>query len=81
MGICLNKQKLMYKVLAPSINNPYINSYRLMEALDSVCVGGWLSVKEIPMVSKGLKRLGYLLPMRNFYLMRIIVLIRYRTYI
>ena len=40
MGICLNKQKLMYKVLAPSTHK---NSYGLMKAL---CVRGWLSDKE-----------------------------------
>ena len=44
MGICLNKQKLMYKVLAPSsIYNPHKNSYGLMKAL---YVRGWLSDKE-----------------------------------
>ena len=32
MSISLNKQKLMYNILMPSIK-PYINSYRLMEAL------------------------------------------------
>ena len=42
IGISLNKQKLMYTVLAPSIN---INSYGHMEALDTLCVRGWLSVK------------------------------------
>ena len=39
MGISLNKQKLMYEVLAPSI----MNSYGLVEA--HLCVRGWLSVK------------------------------------
>ena len=34
MGICLNKQKLMYKVLAPSTITP-------MEALDT-CMCPWL---------------------------------------
>ena len=32
MGICLNKHKLMYKVLAPSIITPY----GLTEALDTL---------------------------------------------
>ena len=43
MGICLSKQKLMYKVLAPSIITPIF----LMEALGTLCVRGWLSVKDV----------------------------------
>ena len=34
--IIISKHKIMYKVLAPStIYNPHINSYGLMEALDT----------------------------------------------
>ena len=39
MVISFNTQKTMYK----KYYNPYINSYGLMEALDT-CVHGWLSV-------------------------------------
>ena len=44
MGISLNKQKLMYRVLAPSIIAIYIlmDLWRLRSHL---CVRGWLSVK------------------------------------
>jgi hypothetical protein len=37
----------MIEVLAPS--NPHINSYGLMEGLDTLilCVRGWLSVNEV----------------------------------
>ena len=34
MDIFLNQQKFMYKVLAPSIITPNINSYGHIEALD-----------------------------------------------
>ena len=44
VGIGLHKQKLMYKVLVPSI---YYNPIQiLMEALDTLCVRGLLIVKE-----------------------------------
>ena len=39
MGICLNKQKLMYEVLVPSVITP------LMDLWTHLCVCGWLSVK------------------------------------
>ena len=47
MGIFFNKQNFLFEVLAPS--NPHINSYGLMEGLDTLilCVRGWLSVNEV----------------------------------
>ena len=44
MGICLNKQKLLYKVLAPSIITPFkfLRTYRRLWA--HLCVRSWLSV-------------------------------------
>ena len=44
MGISLNKQKLMYNVLAPSIITPYKFLWTYGGS-GHICVGGWLSVK------------------------------------
>jgi hypothetical protein len=42
MGISLNKQEMMYKVLATSI---ILKPYKLLWAY-GLCVHGWLSVKQ-----------------------------------
>ena len=54
MGICLNKQKLMYKVLVPSIIIPTC-IYILMDLWSlwtHLHVGGWLSVKLLHIIWK-----------------------------
>ena len=45
MGICLNKQTLMYKVLVPSIITPIPILMDLWRLGTHLCVRGWLSVK------------------------------------
>ena len=44
MGISLNMQKLMYKVLAPSIMTPYKFIMDLWRLWTHLCIRGWLSV-------------------------------------